>query len=60
MVSSVSKLVAARVGGGEAVGGVVDGARAAREPVMAPEERVEGTTTILRDLANLAEGKKAA
>ena len=24
------------------------------------EERVEGTTTILRDLANLAEGKKAA
>jgi len=25
-----------------------------------PEERVEGTTTILRDLANLAEGKKAA
>jgi transcription-repair coupling factor (superfamily II helicase) len=25
-----------------------------------PEERVEGTTTILRDLANLAEGKQAA
>ncbi|HEX7789977.1 MAG TPA: transcription-repair coupling factor [Afipia sp.] len=25
-----------------------------------PEERVEGTTTILRDLANLAEGRKAA
>ncbi|MES2752667.1 MAG: transcription-repair coupling factor [Pseudomonadota bacterium] len=25
-----------------------------------PEDRVEGTTTVLRDLANLAEGKKAA
>ncbi|MBN9582576.1 MAG: transcription-repair coupling factor [Afipia sp.] len=25
-----------------------------------PDERIEGTTTVLRDLANLAEGKKAA
>ena len=36
----VVSVVAARAGGGETVGGVLDGARATRELVVAPKERV--------------------
>ena len=42
MPREVVSAVAACVGGGEAVGGVVDGAWAAREPVVAPEKCVKG------------------